>query len=221
MKIRKFIAGNLSLALLAALTACGADETLYRAASGSKMRIEGTSTIHDWQAEGTVVGGLLKAGAGFPGEPGQAATPGKLDAQADIRLPIRSLTSVESDGKPYSSAMDKVMWEHLHEDEHPQITFHLTGFVLKEAPASKDAPYVCDATGELVINAVTNTASFSINVLPLGDGKLKITGTTKVKMTDFKVDPPNPANLGIKTGDDVKIIFTWMVKKVSAPSSAK
>ena len=49
---------------------------------------------------------------------------------------------------------------------------------------------------------------YFVNVLPLPDNKLKVTGNTKLKMTDFKVEPPSPKiALGlIKTGDEVKLI---------------
>jgi hypothetical protein len=59
-----------------------------------------------------------------------------------------------------------------------------------------------------------------VNILPLGDKKLKVSGTTNLKMTNFKVEPPNPLGLGIKTGDDIKIIFDWMVAQRPAPAAA-
>ena len=41
-------------------------------------------------------------------------------------------------------------------------------------------------------------------------------------MTDFKIDPPAPKiALGlIKTGDDVKLIFEWMLAPRKAPAAA-
>jgi hypothetical protein len=53
-----------------------------------------------------------------------------------------------------------------------------------------------------------------IQVTPMAGKKLKISGTTTVKMTDFKIDPPAPKiALGmIKTSNDVKIMFDWIVE---------
>ena len=51
----------------------------------------------------------------------------------------------------------------------------------------------------------------------------KISGTTKFKMTDFKVEPPTLTvlGLGIKTGDEVKLSFEWMVApKTAGPAAA-
>src|SRR5260221_2488614 len=112
MKIRTFIAGNLALLLLASLSVQAADEmTKVYAKSGSRMRMEGTSNIHDWQVEGTLIGGFFEVGPNFPSEPGQPATPGKIEAHAEPYIMVRSLKSLEKDGKPYSDKMDDVMYE--------------------------------------------------------------------------------------------------------------
>jgi hypothetical protein len=223
MKIRTIVAGNLALLLLVGLSAQAADQmTKYYARSGSKMRLEGTSNIHDWQVEGTLIGGFIEVGPNFPSEPGQAATPGKIDANGAPFVMVRSLKSIEKDGKPYSDRMDEVMYEHLRVQENPKITFNLTELTLKDPAKSKDAPYAFEAKGKLVVAGVTNDVTMPIKVLPLGDKKLKISGSTTVKMSDFKVEPPAPKlALGmIKTGDEVKIIFDWMVAQRNPPATA-
>jgi hypothetical protein len=222
MNKRTFIAANAALLLLACLSAQAADQmTKYYARSGSKMRIEGTSTIHDWQVEGTLIGGFLEVGPNFPGEPGQEVSPGKVEAHAEPFIMVRSLKSIEKDGKPYSDRMDEVMYEHLKAPQNPKIAFHLTELTLKESPKSKDAPYVFEAKGQLAVAGVTNDVTMPIKVLPLGDKKLKVSGKTTLKMTDFKVEPPNPLGLGIKTGDPVTILFDWMVAQRNQPAAAK
>jgi YceI-like protein len=221
MKIRIFITPTLALLLLAGLSVQAADQTTkYYARSGSKMRLEGTSTIHDWQVEGTLIGGYLEVGANFPSEPGQAATPGKVEAHAEPFIMVRSLKSVEKDGKPYSDGMDKVMYEHLKAQDSPKIAFHLTDLTLKESAKTKDAPYVFEAKGQLSVAGVTNDVTMPVTILPLGDKKLKVSGKTSLKMTDFKVEPPNPFGLGIKTGDEIKIMFDWMVAQRNPPAAA-
>ena len=226
MKLRTLIAANLGLLLLANLSVQAADEaTRFYARSGSKLRLEGTSNIHDWQVESSLIGGYLEVGPGFPVEPGQAATPGKVQAKAEPFIMVRSLKSIEKDGKPYSDRMDEVMYEHLKaaDDQKARITFHLTDLTLKEVAKSKEAPYVFEAKGDLVVAGVTNNVTMPVNILPLGDKKLKVTGTGSVKMTDFKIEPPAPKiALGmIKTGDEVKLNFEWMVGQRAAPAAGK
>jgi hypothetical protein len=221
MKKRTLLAINTALLLCAGLSLQAADQmTKYFARSGSKMRMEGTSTIHDWQVEGTLIGGSLEVGPNFPSEPGQAATPGKIDAHADAFIMVRGLKSIEKDGKPYSDRMDEVMYEHLRAPANPKIAFHLTEFTLKEPAKSKDAPYLFEVKGKLAVAGVTNEITIPVSILPLGDKKLKVSGKTSLKMTDFKVEPPNPLGLGIKTGDEIKIIFDWMVGQRPAPAAA-
>ena len=222
MKIRKLLAGGVLTLLAAGVSVQAAEMTKYYAKSGSKMRMEGTSNIHDWQVEGTLIGGYFEVGPNFPSEPGQAATPGKIEAHAEPFIMVRSLKSLEKDGKPYSDKMDDVMYDKLKAQDSPKIVYHLTEFTLKEAAKSKDAPYVCEAKGQLVVAGVTNQITMPVNVLPLGEKKLKISGTTTVKMTDFKIDPPAPkiAMGMIKTGDEVKLIFDWMVVQRPPPTAA-
>lgn len=225
MKKQILFAGAAAISLLVATSLPAADDmTVLGARSGSKMRIEGTSTIHDWQAECPFIGGSLSVGKNFPLQPGQAVSPGKVEATGDCFVPVLSLKSVEKNGSPYSDKMDEVMdKEHLLADKNPRITYHLAELTLKESPKDKSAPYLFDSKGDLTVAGVTKQISMPIEVTPLGDkdNKIKIHGTTTVKMTDFKIEPPNPAGLGIKTGDDVKVIFDWNVAPKKAAAAAK
>jgi hypothetical protein len=218
MKRHTLTVGIVALLLLAAASLQAAQMTTYAARSGSKMRIEGTSNIHDWQVESPLIGGMLEVGPGFPTEAGQAVTPGKVEAKGQAFLMVRMLRSVEKDGSPYSDKMDEIMWEHLREAQNKRIIYRLTELTLKEVPKTKDAPYVFDAKGDLAVAGVTNNIAMTVNVVHIPDNKLEITGTTTLKMTDFKVEPPAPKiALGlIKTGDDVKLIFKWIVQQRKA-----
>jgi hypothetical protein len=60
-----------------------------------------------------------------------------------------------------------------------------------------------------------------VNVTPLGDKKVKVTGTTTVKMSDFKIEPASIAVGIAKTADPVKVFFEWVVgQKAAAPAAA-
>ena len=217
------IARTAALLLLAMVSLPAAGQTTTLAArSGSKMRIEGTSNIHDWQVESPIIGGMMEVGPNFPLEPGQAATPGKVEAKAEVFIQVRMLKSIEKDGKPYMDSMDAVMWEHMRETENKKIVYRLSELTLKEAAKAKDAPYLFEAKGDLAVAGVTNKITMTVSVLPLGEKKLKITGTTNLKMTDFKIEPPAPAiAMGmIKTGDDVKLIFEWRLSPPRVPAAA-
>ena len=227
MNRRITLAGWVGLALLAAIPLWAADDVIRLSArSGSKMRLEGTSSVHDWQVESKLIGGFLEVGKNFPLEPGQEVKPGPVEARVEAFVTVRSLQSLNKDGSHYSDGMDEVMWGKLKMKEQKMIIFQSSEVVLKEAAKSKHAPYVFEAKGRLALAGVTNTISMPVNVLPLGEKKLKITGTTTVKMTAFGIEPPAPKiGLGlIKTGEEVKLIFEWMVgpaRPAAAPAAGK
>src|ERR1035438_9055764 len=103
MKTRTLIAGTIALSLLVTAPLPAADQmTTFTSRSGSKMRIEGTSNIHDWQVESPLIGGMMEVGPNFPTEPGQAATPGKVEAKGEVFIQVRSLIgrAPEGRGKP-------------------------------------------------------------------------------------------------------------------------
>jgi len=206
-------AATVTLAVAATLPVLAQTTRLDSKPGALKMRIEGTSNIHDWQVEGKLIGGYVEAGQNFPMEPGKALQPGKLDAKAQAYVTVRSLFSVEKDGSPYNTKMDDIMWDKLKVQEHPRIIFNLNELTLKEAPKANDQPYVCEAKGDLAVAGVTNKITMPVSITPMADGRVRITGTANMKMTDFKIEPPAPAIAGglIKTGDDVKIIFDWQV----------
>lgn len=223
MKLSKLIAAPAALVVFLALASPAAESTtrfVSKSGPTMKIRIEGTSTVHDWQVEGHLIGGSLEVGPGFPTEPGQPATPGKVDAKATIYIPVRSLKSVEKDGSHYSDKMDEVMYEDIKQDKNPRITFTLTELTLKEAAKTKDAPYVFDAKGKLSVAGVTKDIQFPANILPQGNKKLLVSGKTTVKMTDFGVKPPVLVGL-LSTGDPVNLTFDWPVEQKEAAAAAK
>ncbi|MDB6019222.1 MAG: hypothetical protein JWR19_3711 [Pedosphaera sp.] len=215
MKFKKatFVAHSIAILAGAMLVLASplraADVTRYEAKPGSKVRIEGTSTIHDWTMEGQIIGGDLELPAGVKLDQSQAAlagvTGGKLAARVAASIPVRSLKS----GK---SGMDEVMQEAMNAKEHPKIQYQLGEMILRE-PHAAGTPFQFETKGELVVNGVTNQIALPVSIENVDESRLKVSGSIPLKMTDFKVKPPAPTiGLGlIKTGDEVKISFEWLV----------
>lgn len=211
----------LAVSLLAAVSLRAAELTkLNSTPGGNKIRIEGTSTIHDWQVESTIIGGTAEVGSGFPLTPGAEVKPGPVEAKVSVFIPVRQLKSIEKDGKAYSSSMDNIMYGKLLEPANKRITYTLTQLTLKAAPKAADAPYEFEAKGELAVAGVTNQITMPVMVTVPEADKVKFAGSVTVKMTDFKIDPPSPSvALGlIKTGDEIKLFFEWTAKK-AAPAA--
>jgi hypothetical protein len=181
--------------------------------SGSKLRIEGASNIHGWQAEGSLIGGFLEIGPGFPLEPGLEVGTGPVWARVEAFVTIHSLKSVDTDGRPYSDKMDEIMYESLRSEKDPKIRYRLFEMSLIGATNYHNAvQFEFAARGELSIAGITNEIAMPVFILPLGDGKLKISGRTAFKMTSFQIEPPVALGM-IEAGDDISIAFNWMVAR--------
>jgi polyisoprenoid-binding protein YceI len=208
---RSLLATLLALLAVASLQA----ETLirYQARPGSKLRLEGTSTVHDWKVEGGIIGGFMEIESNFPLDPSKASpSSGKVNAKVEVNIPVRSLKS----GKPL---MDEIMHGAMKENQYPKIEYRLKELTLK--PRVQGAPLKFDALGELAVAGMARTNKMEVTMEPIENSRLRVVGQTAIKMTDFGIQPPAPSiGLGlIKTGDDVKIFFEWLT--VQRADSAK
>jgi polyisoprenoid-binding protein YceI len=208
MKLKTFSIAAAALLLAGSLSA--QTWTRYEAQPGSKMKIAGTSTVHDWTVESGIIAGSVEVDAAFPAEPDAKATPGKVNARVQTTLTVRSL-------KSGTKAMDDVMHEAMNMVAFPKIEYRLTEMTLK-APATGPTLQF-ETKGELTLSGVTNKITMPVTMDRSEKGKLKFSGETTVKMTSFGIKPPAPSlGLGlIKTGDDVKLTFEW---KTALPAKA-
>ena len=170
--------------------------------TGSKAKVDGTSTIHDWTVESRLIAGHVEFDSGFNLD---QPAPGKVNAHCIVTMLVRQL-------KSDSTKMDTVMYEHIKQKDHPRIEYRLTEMTLKEAPKTPDAPFLFDTQGELAVAGVTNKVQMPVTMTRVGKDKLKFTGSTGVKMTSFGIQPPTLIGI-LSTGDDVKISFEWLAAK--------
>src|SRR6266576_3384190 len=180
MKTRLFLrAGKLALPVLLALPLCAAENWVRYDAlpAGSKAKLDGTSTIHDWTVESRLIAGYVEFDSGFNLD---QPAPGKVNARCVVSIPARQL-------KSDSTRMDTVMYEHIKQKDYPRIEYRLTEMTLMEAPKSADAPLVFDSKGELSVAGVTNKIQMPVSMTRVDKNKLKFTGSTAVKMSSFSI----------------------------------
>jgi polyisoprenoid-binding protein YceI len=185
--------------------------TKYDAKPGSKVTLDGTSSMHNWTVESAIIGGSMELGFD-PANP----KPGKVPAKVTATIPVRSL---KSKGKLDPKRMEEVMQETMKMQAAPRIEYQLTELVLKEAPKTPTDPLQFDSKGQLSMAGVTNQISMPITMERLEGNKLKTKGGVALKMTSFGMKPP--ALLGmLTTGDDVKVNFEWLTQKADATTAA-
>src|SRR5438105_828312 len=97
--------------LLLVLSSAAPAAGRYAPAKGSMVRIEGTSTLHNWSMEGATINGQLSVPADWKG--------GLTDSIVKVSIPVGSIKS-EHD------RMDRIMGEALKSKANPEITFQLT-----------------------------------------------------------------------------------------------
>lgn len=199
-----FMTKHLTLALAlaaAALSAHAADGWVkYQSQPGSTVKMEGSSSVHDWTTIGTVIGGSMELDAAFDADLKTV----KQTPKVAIVIPVRQLKSQVTPGGP---KMDQVMQEHMNMKQFPRIEYKLAELTPKDGKM--------EAKGALTVAGVTKTIVMPVTFERVQGNKLKVAGSTSVKMSDFSIKPPNPefAGVGIKTGDEVKITFEWLTAK--------
>lgn len=185
--------------------------TKYDAKPGSKVTLDGDSSVHKWTMESAIIGGSMELGFD-PWNP----TPGKVPAKVTANIPVRSL---KSKGKLDPKRMEEVMQETIKSKTAPRIEYRLTELVLKEAPKTATEPLNFDSKGELSVAGVTNQISMPITMERLEGSKLKTKGAIPLKMTSFGMKPPVLLGL-LSTADDVQVSFEWLTEKAGATTAA-
>ncbi|MFP5246712.1 MAG: YceI family protein [Thermoanaerobaculia bacterium] len=186
----------LSIALVATVASAGASADRYAPANGSNVKVEGTSTLHAWTMQGSIIQGEISA-----------PTPDNWNAPAKavVTIPVTSIKSEH--GK-----MDKLMAEALKAAKHPDIRFELIEAVPQNATASA---FTLKTKGKLTIAGVTKDVALDIQGNRGADGCYVLTGQAPIRMTSFGIKPPTAMLNTIKTGDDVKVTFRWVVEKAN------
>jgi len=198
----------LSTATIIAFAAQTLAETVtYSAKTGSLLEISGTSSVHDWEVKTRLIGGKMEWDSSFPLDPSKAELP-KLTKtpKVTVIIPVRNIES----GK---QRMNEVMHGALNAQKHKYARYSLKDIKVAEAKRKAGEPLVFDTKGTLSVNGKSAPVSMQITIAKGEGNKLKVSGKTKLKMSQFGITPPAPKiALGlIKTGDEVSVEFNWFV----------
>ncbi len=181
----------------------------YRGIPGSSIKVEGTSTIHDWVVECKLISGTMLTEGEFPTDLSVTKVPElKRLPQMIIRVPVRSIKSGKRN-------MDTVMHAAMKQPEHPFIGYQLTKMTPSKEPREAGKPLRYDMVGDLTIVGVKKSVAIPVEVVGHENGGLRFTGQVKLKMTDYGIKPPAPKiSLGlIRTGDEVVVSLEWITRK--------
>ncbi len=187
------VIGSFLVMVFSANTMVG--QTFNVNSGASSLKVEGTSNIHDWELSAKELQGSIKVQM----EDGQLV---KLD-QLQFAVVAESLKS----GK---GGMDKNTYKALDTDKHRRITYELSS--VKNLDCTSKTSCKVTTNGVLTIAGTQKNVELIFDAKVAGD-KITLSGDKKIKMTDFKVDPPTAMFGTITTGDDVNIKFQTVFTK--------
>jgi hypothetical protein len=170
--------------------------------TGSLLYLEGDSTLHKYQMKANKLGG---AAAVAKGDLAKALKSGQVSAMTLV-IPVNDLKSKEK-------GLDENAYKALNVKDNPEIKFDLKSETLK---AGKEAgSYTMTAKGNLTISGVSQPVVLTAETT-LKDGKVRLKGVQKLKMSDYKVKPPSISLLvaSITCSDEIAIHYdvTFAVK---------
>ncbi|MGI0105170.1 YceI family protein [Salinimicrobium sp. WS361] len=187
------VIGSFLVMVFSANTMVG--QTFNVNSGASSLKVEGTSNIHDWELSAKELQGSIKVQM----EDGQLV---KLD-QLQFAVVAESLKS----GK---GGMDKNTYKALDTDKHRRITYELSS--VKNLDCTSKTSCKVTTNGVLTIAGTQKNVELIFDAKVAGD-KITLSGDKKIKMTDFKVDPPTAMFGTITTGDEVNIKFQTVFTK--------
>lgn len=158
----------------------------------SEIKVSGTSTLHEWVMNTKT----------FSCEAQFEIIPGIINQLQSIlslsfSLPIQNLKS----GK---KKMDKNAYKALNEDQYSAIVFKL---VSANVFPQKDDKYKMDIHGNLSIAGITKSIDMEVYCKINSDRSITCSGSKKLRMTEYKVQPPVFMSGAMKTGDEITVDF--------------
>lgn len=161
------------------------------------VTVKGTSTLHDWD----MVSGKGRCDVAFTLDANDRAT-----ALTELQFSIDAETI-----KSEHTMMDNYAYKALKTKNQRVITFTLAGASVTPIDA---VTYQIKAIGNLSIAGATKrTDLLATAKYNAADKSFTVSGSKKLKMTEYGVTPPTVMFGTIKTGDDLVIVFNTKIVK--------
>lgn len=163
--------------------------------AASDLKVEGTSNIHDWELSAKELQGTLKVEM----EDGQLVKINSLD-----------FTVVAESLKSGKGGMDKNTYKALKTDDNKNIIYKLEK--VNNLDCTSQSECKITTSGYLTIAGTKKPVDLTFDA-KVSDGKITLSGSKKINMTHFNVDPPTAMFGTITTGEEVTIKFKTAFSK--------
>lgn len=160
----------------------------------STMKIEGTSNVHDWEADVEEIN--IESNFNFSAL--ESESPSNPVETLTLNVPVEEMKS----GK---GGLDRRMYGALKEDDHPNITFEFSSAEI--VGDTSDNSFQLKTSGTLTVAGVSQDITFPVEGTAMEDGTYRFTGSYEINMEDYDVDPPSAMFGAVKSGEMVTISF--------------
>jgi polyisoprenoid-binding protein YceI len=184
----------LTVALAAlAVGAAGWVAQSYTFDSSSKIWVEGTSTVHDWECQVDQFAGTVNAEAA-------EASFAELSGTT-LTVPVQG---IDCDNGTMNGKVRDALGSSA-------IRYALTDAEVGAPQA--DGWFPIQTTGRLTIAGETQNVQMAVKGKMVDGGRFRLTGQHAFQMTDFGVDPPTAMFGTLKTGDEVTVHFDATISR--------
>lgn len=173
-------------------------QSAYVAIDDSRLWFEGSSNVNEFECNA----------ANYSGE---ASLPGYEDPSSLLNMNNELLSvkvEIEVDSIDCGKRkMNSDLREALKADSFPEITFLFEEAELLSEPQSIDDAFEVQVYGQLTVAGNTREISFTSEAYYQSRQRVRATGQTTIKMTDFGVEPPTALMGLIRADDELTVNF--------------
>ena len=179
---------------------------------GSRLSLEGSSTLHRYKSEAKELHAFLATGPALEG--GSPLTLEALAREGALRsfeftLPVEKLSSGEG-------ALDRRMFAALDSVHYPDITFKMDSY--RPSAGADPQSLLLKIGGLLSIAGTSRRVSWEVHAFP-GPEAVRLIASKVILMSDYGVKPPTFMGV-MKTDDHVTVRFDLMARAVRGKDAA-
>lgn len=207
-----FLLGIIILILISAkIDAQNLDEVKYVTLPGSKLWIDGTSTVNEFTCNTTSVNGYGYVENSKFDSNGIKDSVDKKD-EAFVAVLVHSLDC----GK---DIMNEDMYNAMKSKKYPTIRYKLLSAKLASNPDSSKLWYELETKGQLFIAGKLNLVNIKMKVEKLQSGVFRLVGSKPLFMHDFGITPPSHFFGLIRAHDKLIVHFDLLAARENKPKS--
>lgn len=162
----------------------------------TSIKVSGKSNVHDWNL-----------------------TSSTMESHGDFKFDSKNVLSTLSGFtfnvtakslKSGKSSLDSRTYKAMKADKFPKIFYKLTSAVITQLDKNR---YAAKTNGDLTIAGELRNISMNLIIVVNPNNTLTCTGSEKIKLTDYKIQPPSYMLGAMKVYNDLDIQFSLQYKK--------